>query len=163
MSNAANRGKSAEQKVREHLKALAAANANFDFQRNQDAHAAGGRMSVPQVGDFAAFGRYSVPGLLVPDHYSRNFIIEVKEVKHGFRLPYQNYSADKVARVSKRVLAGAEAIVLVRFMPADEWRAVPQEVFAKRNPEKPSGSWDLSAYPFVDYRTALNEFMGVTP
>lgn len=162
MTNAANRGKRAEDLVRQHLKDIAAAHANFDFQRNQDAHSAGGHMSVPQVGDFAAFvlERNSQAPMF---RVSRNFVIEVKEVKHDFRLPYKNFSADKVARIRKRELAGAEGVVLIRFMPADEWRAVPTSFFYSRDAEKPSGSWDLSAVPVEDYRTALNEFMGVAP
>lgn len=162
-------GKDAEGKVREHLKALDQAHVAFTFNRNPDAHAAGGRF-VPVAGDFQWFGQYAISasaslalGSLGAGLYTRNGIIEVKEVKHGFRLPYQNYSTDKVARVQKRVLAGAEALVLIRFMPADQWRAVPLDVFRERNEATPSGSWDLSAFPFVDYRTAINELVGFLP
>jgi hypothetical protein len=163
----ADQGKSAEKKVRDYLDLLDKAHVAFTFNRNQDAHAAGGRF-VPVAGDFQAFGLYlrkaasvgvseSLPAC------SRNFILEVKEVQHDFRLPYKNYSADKVARVQKRVLAGAEPLVLIRFMPRDEWRAVPFEVFRNRNEATPSGSWDLSAYPFVDYRKAISDLVGFLP
>lgn len=170
----ANQGKSAEQQVRKYLELLDKHPA-FTFNRNQDAHSAGGHFSVPQAGDFQAFGHYTsiwkptavgISQALMPDtlrHYSRNFIIEVKEVKHAFRLPYKNYSSDKVSRVQKRVLAGTEALVLIRFMPADLWRAVPLDVFRERNEATPSGSWDLSQYPFVDYRKAISELVGFLP
>lgn len=169
-------GKDAEGKVRDHLKALDQAHVAFTFNRNPDAHAAGGRF-VPVAGDFQAFAVWTMDIAETPAGYDvlrtpgirpggipmpRNFIFEVKEVKHAFRLPYNNYSADKVARVQKRVLAGTEALVLIRFMPADQWRAVPLDVFRERNEATPSGSWDLSAFPFVDYRTAINELVGFT-
>lgn len=159
---AANRGKYAEGEVKKHFDHLARRNHHFTFNRNQDAHSAGGHMSVPQAGDFQAFGWYAatLPGARA---HSRNFIVEVKEVKHEFRLPYKNYSADKIARVNVRCLAGTEALVLICHMPAKKWRAVPQAFFNERDADKPSGSWDLSEFPYVDFKTAMNEFMGVAP
>lgn len=160
----ANQGKSAEQQVRKYLELLDKHPA-FTFNRNQDAHSAGGRF-VAVAGDFQWFGQYE--HLLrdeynSPTYHSRNGIVEVKEVKHDFRLPYKNYSPDKVARVQKRVLAGTEALVLIRFMPLDQWRAVPLAVFRQRDEAKPSGSWDLSQYPFVDFRAAISELVGFVP
>lgn len=172
MTSAANRGKYAEKQVDKILKAFNTQCATFTYNRVPDAHAAGGRFA-PQAGDFQAFikstytlypnevGRQFEPihGLTM----SRNFIIEVKEVKHARLLPPKNYSEDKVARVQKRVMAGTEAIVVVLHKdPTFVYRLVPFEVFAKR-PER--GSWDLSAYPtYLDTRAleaALAEWMGV--
>lgn len=173
MSTAANRGKYAEGEVKKYLKLLESSHMNFTFNRNLDAHAAGGKFQA-QAGDFQAFVAIgtaflkeadSDPRLYTekPVRLTRNFIIEVKECKLPNRLPYQNYSADKVARVNKRVHAGTEAIVLVCLMPDKLWRAVPQEFFNIRNPDKPSGSWDLSGFEFVDMKRALSEFLGVLP
>ncbi len=170
MSTQANRGKYAEGKIKDHLKRLNDAHMNFCYNRVQDAHAAGGKF-VPQPGDFQAFVDLGPipPGLFEKangflhwsmNNISRNFIIEVKEVKHDFRLAHANYSTDKVARVEKRCKAGTEAIVMVYHTTTKLWRAVPQAVF---NDRSTGGSWDLRAWPIVDYRTALSEFLGVLP
>lgn len=160
-SSPADRGKAAEGQVKDHLKALNDRHMHFCYNRNLDAHAAGGKFQA-QAGDFQAFSRVESKmrdEWNNPVHSSRNFIIEVKEVKHDFRLPHGNYSVDKVARVEKRVHSGTEAIVLVRFTkaPVPYWRAVPHEVFRTRT----GGSWDLSAYPIVDMKKALSDFLGV--
>ena len=162
MSAAANRGKYSEGKVKDYLKLLEASHMTFTYNRVQDAHAAGGRF-VPQAGDFQAFARIEskmCDEWNNPTHSSRNFIIEVKELKHDFRLPHASYSPDKVARVQKRVLAGSEAIVILYHSTTKLWRAVPFAVFTDRSV---GGSWDLREYPTGDYRTALSEFMGVLP
>lgn len=160
-TSSANRGKYAEGKVKDYLKLLEAAHMDFTFNRVQDAHAAAGRF-VPQPGDFQAFHLLepATNGYKFCYPKSRNFIIEVKELKHDFRLPHASYSADKVARVQKRVRAGTEAIVILYHTTAKVWRAVPFEVFTDRSV---GGSWDLREYPTVDYRTALSEFLGVLP
>ena len=177
MTGPANRGKYAEGKVRDHLVVLSDDNASFTFNRNPDAHAAGGRF-VPVAGDFQAFRQAGTAymrevqmgvGVLttytdIPVRYSRNFIIEVKEVAHAFRLPYKNYSTDKVGRVKAREWAGSECLVLVcHRLPKQKpyWRAVPQSFFYDRDPAKPSGSWDLSAFPIVDHKVAINQLVGL--
>ena len=53
----ANRGKYAEGKVRDYLKELDSAHVKFTFNRNLDAHAAGGRFQS-QAGDFQALRRW---------------------------------------------------------------------------------------------------------
>lgn len=145
---AGNRGKYAEGKTRDYLKLLETQLAGFTFNRVQDAHSAGGRFT-PQAGDFQAFH-------LQADR-SRNFIIEVKEVAHDFRLPHKNYSEDKVARVQKRAMAGTECLVLVCHTTTKLWRAVPFDVFRTRT----GGSWDLRTEPVVDYKAALANFFGI--
>ncbi len=156
----ANRGKKAEKRVYEVLDAFNSRVAGFTFNRNLDAHAAGGRFPA-QAGDFQSFCKYKErqigPNAWVNDEHSRNFIIEVKEVAHDHLLPHKNYSADKVARVQKRVWAGTEAIVAVLHTTTGLWRLVPFDVFTKRE----GGSWNLTMYPLVDPESALAEFMGV--
>lgn len=174
MSTAANRGKYAEGELKKYLKLLESSHMSFTWNRNPDAHAAGGKF-VPVAGDFQAFrkivldtqaidlGAYGV--LLSPEGnltFSRNFIIEVKELKHDFRLPAKNYSSDKIARIEKRVRAGTEAAVLICHWPKTDqefWRLVPHEVFTDQS--KPS--WDLRPYPVVDWKRALSDFLGVMP
>ena len=165
-TSASNRGKGTEKKVQDYLKLLEASHMTFTFNRVPDAHAAGGRFT-PQAGDYQAFstapialGESGFISRTGTTHINRNFIIEVKELKHDFRLPHASYSVDKVARVQKRVLAGTEAIVILFHSEAKVWRAVPFAVFTDRST---GGSWDLRAYPPVDYRTALSEFLGVLP
>ncbi len=88
------------------------------------------------------------------------FIIEVKELKHGYRLSHASYSPDKVARVQKRVLAGSEAVVILYHSEDKEWRLVPFAVFT----ERAGGSWDLREYESMPHKVvmlALREFMGV--
>lgn len=150
------RGKSAEKQVREILDAFSDRVAGFCANRVPDAHMAGGRFPA-QAGDFQAFHLRKDNELQPMFWRSRNFIIEVKEVKHDFRLPQKNYSADKVGRVQKRVWAGTEAVVAVLHTTTQLWRLVPFVVFTTRAP-----SWDLSAFPIVDIEAALAEFMGVS-
>lgn len=169
----ANRGKYAESKVKDYLKALETRLANFTFNRISDAHAAGGR-AQPQPGDFQAFMRVTGQGVYFQDvreqtpegltmgskgvlEVSRNWLIEVKEVKHSFRLPHKNYGPDSVARMHKRVLAGSEPIVLIFHTEEKLWRHVPFEVFLTRT----GGSWDLRPYPTFDYKHTLDHIFGV--
>lgn len=168
-TSSSNRGKSAEKQVRDILDGFNTRVAGFCFNRVPDAHMAGGRFPA-QAGDFQAFRLiktgssamdFGRRGMCATDDgseltFSRNFIIEVKEVKHDFRLPSKNYSEDKVARVQKRVWAGTEAVVAVLHTTTGLWRLVPFAVFTERKP-----SWDLTAHPHVDIETALAEFMGV--
>lgn len=167
MSDPSNRGKTAEAAVRKLLKDLEGAHMAFTFNRCLDAHAAGGKFPA-QAGDFQAFlaGHYNTGRVWVPGSATdpgthlpcgRNFIVEVKEVKHDFRLPHKNYSTDKVARVQKRVLAGTEAIVVVLHTTTKTWRAVPFALFQTRT----GGSWDLRQFEPVDMPTALREFFGI--
>lgn len=134
MTAAANRGKYAEGKVREHLAKLDTAMANFDFERVLDAHAAGGRFNA-RTGDFSWWA---------PEDHG---VIEVKEVQHAFRLPYKNYEREKVNRCRKRQLAGGHIFVMVCHMPAKIWRVPPFTIFLQRDPTTPSGSWDLTEFP----------------
>lgn len=169
-TSSANRGQSAQDAVRDILDKFNTRVAGFTFNRVPDAHMAGGRFPA-QAGDFQAFvsgcfwrqtnGDFlwhrANPAILAGSTpASRNFIIEVKEVKHDFRLPQKNYSADKVSRVQKRVWAGTEAVVAVLHTTTGLWRLVPFSVFTVRAP-----SWDLSRHAIVDIESALANFMGV--
>lgn len=124
MSAVGQRGKYAEGKVRLWMKTRSDADASFDFYRFPDARA-GSFQVVPA--DFEAVHR-GVP-----------FLIEVKEVEHDFRLPQKNFSEDKVARMRKRQMAGAECWVIVYHRTTKRWRVVPLVAFIERKP-----SWDLT-------------------
>lgn len=124
--SAAKRGKVAEGKVRDYLKALEAQTAQFTFNRIGDAGAARGAFAA-QAGDFQAFG------------WGKNWIIEVKEVQHAYRLPHGNFGPEQVARMRKRGLAGSIPIVLIYHRNEKLWRLPHLEIFLYRD----GGSWDL--------------------
>ena len=123
------RGKWAEKQVKNLLERYDKF-AAFAFMRLPDARA--GSLQ-PTYGDFLAQSE------------GKMYLIEVKEVDHEFRLPYKNFSADKVARMWKFKLAKASMRMVVYHEPTGLWRFPPFDVFRTR--EVGSGSWDLRAYP----------------
>lgn len=147
MAGLGTRGKWAEGKVRDWLKARSEADADFCFLRYPDARAGSAQ---PAPSDFEA------------THRGTNFKIEVKEVKittvSSRRLPAANFAADKVARMRKWFLAGSPGWVIICHLTegrggTKEWRLVPVTEFFERAP-----SWDVSmypAYPKVDDVMAL--------
>ena len=145
----ANRGKWAEGRLRDQLK-LYSGWTSFVYERLPDAHA--GSMKVA-LADFHGM------------HRGAHFLLEVKEVQHEYRLPYQNYSADQVARMRTWKMAGSNVNVLVCFQPgrAAKWRSVPLEKFLERNPATPSGSWDLREYETHTLPELLQQIFGCSP
>lgn len=139
MTNA-NRGKVAESHVAAYLKAYDAKHQEFDWHRVYDAHSAGGRFNR-QVYDYAFFAPNAHGG------------IEVKEVKHGYRVPHGNFGPDQVAKLWKRQLAGGTIIILVYHSTTGAWRIVDLAVFRTRE----GGSWDLRDIPsYLSCREALD-------
>lgn len=126
-----NRGKAAEDIVQAHLKEVKDQFEYFDFQRLHDAHTAGGFFPA-QIADYEFFSTTS------------HGCIEVKEVKHDFRLPQANFKTAKHARLKRRQEAGGIIFILVRFMPLDVWRVVPLQHFLDDTDAK---SWDLQVFP----------------
>jgi hypothetical protein len=126
----ATRGKYAEDKVRDELKALSDRRAYFDFERNYDARSSMGR--IPRrAGDFTF---YTSTG---------HGVIEVKQVNHEFRLPKKNFNPDGFGVLRKRALAGGKIIVLVFHTPTRIWRYIPFEWFDERRDQT---SWVLSDF-----------------
>lgn len=66
-------------------------------------------------------------------------LIEVKEVKHDFRLPHGNFGVDQVARMRTWKMAGAVSIVLIYHSTIGMWRGYDVDRFVTRE----GGSWDL--------------------
>ncbi len=130
-SERANRGKYAEGKVRESLKVLGLGHKDFDWERKHDARASRGRIPS-QAGDF---------GYFMP---RRHGLIEVKEVKHDFRLPKNNFDPEKWGRLTMREWAGGETLILVYHTTTKLWRA-PSFAFFLMREKQPS--WDLSEFP----------------
>lgn len=142
MSALGNRGKWAESKVRDWMKAKSDADAQFAMLRYPDARAGSAQ---PAPSDFEAM------------HRGVGYKIEVKEVKittvSSRRLPAANFAADKVARMRKWHMAGAACWVIVCHLTegrggAREWRLVQGAYFFER-----AASWDLThitAYPKVE-------------
>lgn len=137
------RGKEAEKKVKEALEEFANSNPNFDWERILDARSAGGRFPA-RPGDFGFFG-LKLHGL-----------IEVKEVKHAFRLPHGNFSTSQVAKLKKRKRAGGYTLIIVYHSPTKKYRAAPLSFFEERT----GGSWDLSKLPeFDDIKAFIKNYI----
>ena len=112
MVAAANRGKYAEGEVKKFLKKLEAA--NCAHHRFPDVHS-GSMVTAPADFMFMQAGIFR--------------LLEVKEVQHDFRLPYDNFSPDQVARMRMWQAAGAHAWVLVYHKNLKAWRLIPAEWF----------------------------------
>lgn len=110
MVTAANRGKYAEGKVKAELKKLETANCTH--HRFPDAHS-GSFVTAPA--DF----------LILQNGRLR---LLVKQVEHGERLPYGNFSPEQVNRMHMWRHAGADTWVLVYHVPHKAWRLIPAEV-----------------------------------
>lgn len=128
----ANRGKSAEKKVRDYLKKVDERLLNWDFERLSDARSAGGRGAKIVVGDYAIFN---------PAFHG---VIEVKEIAHDYRIPAANIT--QLPKLRKRALAGGHCYVLVLHTTTGKWRRILATDLELRN----TGSWDLRPYPEYD-------------
>lgn len=138
--SAADRGKKPEDEVRKYLKAYDSKRQDFDWARNYDSHSAGGRFQR-QTGDFQFYS----PGV--------HGVIEVKEVKHAFRVPHQNLNENSAGKLWKRQLAGGTIVILVYHSVTGKWRVTGLERFRVRE----GGSWDLSnLYEYHNCATALD-------
>ena len=84
-------------------------------------------------------------------------LVEIKEVKHSFRLPKNNFSPDQIARQTMWAAAGANCWVLVYHSEDKLCRAVPITEFSPL-PDG-VGSWDLRAYATVDWETAIKTIL----
>ena len=145
MVTAANRGKYAEGKVKAELKKLEAANCTH--HRFPDAHS-GSFITAPA--DF----------LILQNGRLR--LLEVKQVEHGERLAYGNFSPEQVNRMFMWKLAGADTWVLVYHVPHKAWRLIPADWFRSRPlktaTDKPLGSWVLTEFPLL---TLTEAFLGI--
>lgn len=132
----AQQGKSAEQQVKDYLKAKAEElGAGFDYERNPDARSAGGKFQV-RTGDFYAY--YKAPGF----RHGRCANIEVKETKIASRLPAGNFSRDSIGRCYKRALAGVVTVILVHHSTTGRWVLLPiKHLFDNVQPSWPTDGW----------------------
>lgn len=142
MVAAANRGKYAEGEVKKFLKKMEAA--NCAHHRFPDAHS-GSMVTAPADFMFMQAGIFR--------------LLEVKEVQHDSRLPYDNFSPDQVARMRMWQAAGAHAWVLVYHKNLKAWRLIPAEWFLNRPKLSASGksigSWVLEEFPLVTLAEAF--------
>lgn len=134
MSTTGTRGKFAEGKVKAVLKKMESA--NCAHLRFPDARA-GSLATAPADFMFLKNGKLT--------------LLEVKEVNHAHRLPYQNFALDQIARLRLWQAAGAAAWVLVYFTPTKEWKYEGLLEFMDRKlvseTGRPIGSWNLSHIP----------------
>jgi len=135
------RGKYAETQLRKVLERMRLAYHHFTYNRLGDARAG---FKVAQPGDFQAFG------------WGSNWLLEVKEVDHQFRLPVQNFTLDARARMRERQLAGSMCWVLVYFKPAKLWRLQSLDYFGTLA----SGSWDMRDSPTAELSFVIDEIFG---
>ena len=142
MSTTANRGKYAESKVKAELRKLEAA--NCAHHRFPDLHS-GSRAPAPA--DF----------LILQNGRLR--LLEVKQVEHGERLAYGNFSPEQVNRMYMWHHAGADTWVLVYHVPHKAWRLIPADWFRSRPlktaTDKSIGSWVLSEFPLLTLTEAF--------
>lgn len=130
------RGKYAEEKIRDELKRVGEADAHFDWKREYDARSSMGR--IPKCcGDFTYYW-YRPPG------ERGHGVIEVKQVKHDFRLPRKNFDPDGWGILKKRELAGGKIHVVVFHSTSKKWRCPPWGWFQSLKDAK---SWDLTTWP----------------
>lgn len=127
-SSAADRGKTAEKAVLSWLQSLNTRVAQFMFLRLPDARSAMGRMkSMPC--DFLVFSPAGAT------------FVEVKELKHDFRIPADMIT--QLPELKKAQLAGCRALVLVNHTTTKLWRCIDASELEPRV----SGSWDVSMFP----------------
>lgn len=155
------RGKWAEGEGRKVFMEMEQKRAGFTFNRIPDAH--GGSMQ-PATADFQWFYKedlhFEHPDKVHSVPYTRNGLVEFKQTEHEYRLNHSNFSADKVARMKVREMAGSETLILIAHKPEGVrgpnvlWRAAPLGFFLGER-VKGIGSWDLRQLPFVDFKKVL--------
>ena len=118
-----NQGKLAEAKVRKHLESLAKS-VDVVFMRLPDAH---GGSRVATMADY----------LMI--YKGKPHLVEVKSVRHAYRLPHGNFDGGQVARMKMWGLAGVGGWVIIYHELEDNWRVYPVDRFSVRE----GGSWDL--------------------
>jgi hypothetical protein len=122
------RGKKPEDKIQEVLADLGK-QADFDWERIYDARSAGGKFPT-RAADFAFYW----PGT--------HGLIEVKEVKHDYRVPAGNFNSAQVGRMYKRQLAGGLNVILVYHSSTDLWRCLSLD-YVRQVLDSGAASFDL--------------------
>jgi penicillin-binding protein-related factor A (putative recombinase) len=123
----ADRGKEAEGKLDKEFKKLDIHLPEFTYERIYDARSSMGKVANPRAGDFCLY------------HKGKNFLLEVKEVAHDYRLPVANFGLDQRARMRKRQIAGSICAVIIYHSTTSVWRLLPLAYFGTLN----KGSWDF--------------------
>ena len=138
------RGKWAEGEIRKQLM-IYSGWSSFAFMRLPDARA-GSR--TPTLADFMVM------------HKMQHSLLEVKEVKtHAYRLPHQNFDANKVSRIRAWQMAGSIGHVAVYFGPAKVWRYAPIDYFLERE----GGSWDMRDCDMLTLKEVMVVMYGPPP
>lgn len=142
MATIGQRGKWAEAQVKKWCDARSAADQRFWIHRYADARAG---FMQPAPADFGVM------------HDGTGHLLEVKELHDSTRLPYKNFSADKIARMAVFQMAGGKCNVLVCFMPEKEWALVPLYIFQTKNDK---ASWQFKDWPRTTLKEALTALFG---
>lgn len=87
------------------------------------------------------------------------FMLEVKEVRHDYRLPFANYGKDQVARQRMFQFAGAYSYCVIRHSTTGMWRYREVDYFLDRSE---GASWDLRNEPaYGDLATVFDGIFGL--
>lgn len=135
-SKLADRGKVAEEKVREYLEGWASRDPRRDFDRLVDTKAAG-RVIRAAAADFEFF--------CTNDIEAAAGLIEVKETEHPYRLDRKRLTQS--ARLRKRAKCGCVVVVVVYHSTLKKWRTLSR---AQVLDTTVGGSWDLRDRPMYD-------------
>ena len=149
-------GKYAEGKIRDELRRRGNEDSGFDWERNYDARSSMGR--IPRrAGDFTYYWQQPLDDRLLLRHRGHG-VIEVKQVKHDFRLPRKNFDPDGWGILVKREMAGGKIVVIVFHSTTKKWRVVPFGWFKSLRDAK---SWDLTTWPMYDKAQAVLDAAGL--
>jgi len=135
----ADQGKRAEDRVRKWLNKLKEKRADFDFDRIPDARSG---YRVKQPADFTFFTRFG------------HGLIEVKSVRHDYRLPAKNLT--QLPKMQRRHMAGGNPIVILEHATTNLWRVIPYEWFFERRKQP---SWDLRGFPAKTFDEAMEDLL----
>ena len=144
----ADRGKKAENDVHKALKEWEGAEPHREFNRLIDTRAAG-RVVKAAAADFDFY-----QGPTRERTGSEHGLIEVKEIKHAYRLPVKNVS--QLPRLVRRAHCGGYTGILIHHANEKVWRCAPA-LWLHSNKE--GASWDLRGLPtFPSAKEALKGF-----
>jgi hypothetical protein len=132
----ANKGKWAEKQMANFLVKVNDSRYDFAFHRLPDARAARGALAA-QPADFMA--SVAAQG----DWEKQFYFIEVKEVKHDYRIPFDKVS--QWAVLNQWSNSGANAFVAVYHSTLNKWRLVFIDELTELR-ETSKASWDLRDY-----------------
>lgn len=134
------KGKKLEKYVEEVLKSRT----DIDYERNHDAAASRGMLTVKRVGDFTWYSREA------------HGVIEAKELKTGTRLPYVRLT--QYASMLKRMRHGGKCEVVVYCAETELYYSAPIQKLKVLREASSMKSWDLRDFQcFITVEDVIKE------